>query len=79
MPEAVDTLAPSAKLRDLDFLVSRVGVPVVICGALIFILWFVLLDFKKDVSWKLERSIRNERAIMQKLGIAVILDGDREK
>lgn len=68
----------SEKLKDLDFLVSRIGIPAVICGVLIYLLWHELGSFRRDVTWKLERSIRNERSIMQKLGIPIILDGDRK-
>lgn len=67
---------PSDKYKDLDFLISRIGMPAVMCGLLI---WFMSAEFsvfRKDVAWKLERCIRNERAIMQKLGIPVILDSD---
>lgn len=70
---------PSEKYRDLDFLIGRVGMPVVMCG---FVAWFLYHEFgafRKDVQWKLERSIRNERSIMQKLNIPIILDGDKKE
>lgn len=70
---------PSERFRDLDYLISRIGMPAVMCGLL---LWFMHHDyavFKRDIQWKMERSIRNERAIMQKLAIPIILDGDQKE
>ncbi len=78
MTEIKDHMETSQKLRDLDFLIGRVGIPVVLCAALVYLLWHELGNFRKDVSWKLERSIRNERSIMQKLNIPIILDGERK-
>lgn len=68
---------PSQKLKDLDFVISRVGMPAVMCGLVMWFLFHEFGTFRRDVQWKLERVIRNERAIMQKLGIPVILDGDK--
>lgn len=68
---------PSEKFKDFDFLISRIGMPAVILFGLIFFMRYEWTTFKRDVQWKLERSIRNERAIMQKLGIPVILDGEK--
>lgn len=45
------------------------------------LVWFMMHEFgafRRDVAWKLERVIRNERAIMQKLGIAVVLEGEQK-
>jgi hypothetical protein len=70
---------PSDKLKDVDFLVTRIGLPAVILAAVLWFHFHSFENFRKDLTWKLERSIRNERAIMQKLGIAVILDGDRKE
>lgn len=70
---------PSEKFKDLDFLISRIGMPAVMCGFMCWLLWHEIGAFKKDIAWKLERSIRNERSIMQKLEIPVILDGDRQE
>jgi hypothetical protein len=63
----------------LDFVLIRIGFPAVILG---LVLWFHFndwKDYKKEVSWKLERINRNARAIMQKLDIPIILDGDRKE
>lgn len=66
------------RYKDLDFLISRIGMPAVMCGMVMWFLWHEFGTFKRDVTWKLERSIRNERSIMQKLGIPVILDGEQK-
>ncbi len=79
MAEERKVTEPGEKYKDLDFLISRIGMPAVMCAGLI---WFMMHEFgafKRDVIWKLERSIRNERAIMQKLNIPIVLDGDKEK
>lgn len=68
---------PSEKFKDIDFLISRIGMPAVMCALTLWFLWHEFGVFKRDIAWKLERSIRNERSIMQKLGIPVILDGDK--
>ncbi len=67
---------PSQWAVDVEFMVTRIGITAAMLAA---VLWFHshdFRDFKKDTSWKLERSIRNERAIMQKLAIPIVLDGD---
>jgi len=69
---------PSEKFKDIAYLLDRFGVAVLMCGFLAFMLWREVRDFKRDVTWKLERVIRNERAVMQKLGIPVILDGEMD-
>ncbi len=51
--------------------------PAVVCGGLIWVMVHEMGPFKRDVLWKLERVIRNERAIMQKLNIPIVLDGER--
>lgn len=66
----------AGKYKGMESFVIKVGLPGVICGALLWILWHDLAAFRKDIAWKLERSIRNERSIMQKLEIPIILDGD---
>lgn len=68
---------PSERFKDLDFLISRIGMPAVILLGLVWFMRYEWTTFKRDVIWKLERSIRNERAIMQKLGIPIILDGEQ--
>lgn len=68
---------PSERYKDLEFLISRIGMPAVMCAFVCYMLWKVVGDFRADMAWKLERSIRNERAIMQQLKIPVILDGER--
>lgn len=70
---------PSDKLKDLDYLISRIGMPAVMCGLVMWFLYHEFGTFRRDVTWKLERSIRNERSIMQKLGIPVILDGNQDE
>jgi hypothetical protein len=68
---------PSEKYKDLDFLITRIGMPAVILGLVMWFHWHEFRTFARDMAWKLERSIRNERAIMQKLGIPIILDGEK--
>lgn len=61
------------------YVLEKFGVLAVLCGVM---LWFMGTEFKtfrQDVLWSLQRSIRNERAIMQKLGIPIILDGDKNE
>lgn len=70
---------PSQKLRDLDYIVSRIGMPAVMCGIIMWFMWSKFEKFEDKVIWKLERIVRNERSLMQKLGIPVILDGDEQK
>lgn len=73
-------MKPFEKYKDLvEFLIIRLGFPAVICGVLMYILWHDLAEFRKEISWKLERSIRNERSIMMKLGIPMIMDSDEHK
>lgn len=67
---------PSEKYKDLDFLIGRVGMPVVMCIGMVWFMTHEFSAYRRDVLWRLERIIRNERSIMQKLGIPVILDGD---
>lgn len=70
---------PSEKYKDLDFLVTRIGLPAVVLGA---VLWFHFHEFsvfRRETNWKMERVIRNTRAIMQKMGIAIIFDEDRKE
>lgn len=70
---------PSEKLKDLDFLITRIGMPAVMCGAIMWFMWNKFEKFEDKITWKLERVIRNERSIMQKLEIPIILDGDNQK
>jgi hypothetical protein len=70
---------PAEKFKDLDFLVTRIGMPAFILGVGMWFHFHEFAVFRREINWKLERSIRNERSIMQKLGIAVILDGDRSE
>lgn len=67
---------PSEKFKDLDFLISRIGMPAVMCAGLLWFMAHEFSAFRRSVEWSLQRSIRNERAIMQKLGIPIVLDGD---
>jgi len=62
----------------LDFLLTRIGLPAVVLAALLWFHFHSFESFRKEVEWKQERIIRNTRAIMQKLGIPVIFDGDRK-
>ena len=68
---------PSEKYKDLDFLIGRVGMPVVMCAGLLWFMAHEFSAFKREMVWDLQRSIRNERAIMQKLGIPVVLDSEK--
>lgn len=68
---------PSEKFKDLDFLISRIGMPAFILGVVLWFHWHEFGAFRRDVGWKLERSIRNERAIMQALKIPIVLDGNK--
>lgn len=69
---------PSEKYKDIDFLISRIGMPAVVLAVVFWFHWHEFSTFKRDAMWKLERSIRNERSIMQKMGIPIILDGDKK-
>ena len=67
---------PAEKFKDLDFLIGRIGMPVVMCGLLVWFLYSEWSTFKRDNAWKQEKILRNTRAVMQKLNIPVILDGE---
>ena len=67
---------PSEKFKDLDFLVGRIGMPVVVLGFLGYFMWVKFEKFEERVEWKLERITRNTRAIMQKQGIPVTFDSE---
>ncbi len=66
---------PSQRVIDAEYLVTRVGATVLICGALLYILWHDLGGLRKDMAL----SIRNERALMQKLGIPLRMDPEAGK
>ena len=68
---------PSQKLVDLDFIVSRIGMPAVILGAMMWFHFHEFNAFRREMKWDMERSIRNSRAIMQKEGIPIIFEGDK--
>lgn len=67
---------PSEKYKDFDFLVSRIGMPAVILGVMFWFHFHEFSVFRREINWKTERMIRNERAIMQKMGIPMIMDSD---
>lgn len=67
---------PSQKFKDLDFLITRIGMPAVMCGLIMWFMWNKFEKFEDKITWKLERCIRNQRAMMQKMGIPMIMDGD---
>ena len=50
---------PSQKLVDLDFIVSRIGMPAVILGIILWFHFHEFQDFVKATNWNLQRSIRN--------------------
>jgi len=61
---------PSEKYKDVDFLITRIGLPAVMCGFLGYLLWHDIGAVKKLIT----TCIWNERAIMQKLGIPLDID-----
>lgn len=75
------------KYEGVVFIVERFGITVAMC---VFLAWLVLFKVEKmqdvvlasiavsqdKIDTKVSRTIRNERAIMQKLGIPVIVDAD---
>ena len=65
----------SEKFKDLDYLISRVGMPAVMLGVICYFFFVKFETYEREFHRHVEVSIRNERAIMQKLGIPVILDG----
>jgi len=70
---------PPNKLKDLDFIISRIGMPAVILGVVLWFHFYEFNVFKREMAWDHQRQIRNERAIMQKLGIAISLDSDKHE
>lgn len=78
MPDEPKSVEPTQKFKDLDYLISRIGMPAVMCGLLMWFMWAKFEKFEDKITWKLERIVRNQRAIMQKLEIPVILDGDTQ-
>lgn len=75
MPEAQD--GQLEKYKIIGDLIVRVGVVSVVLGA---VLWFHFHEFsvfRRAMNWNMQRSIRNERAMMQKMGIALVLDGNK--
>ncbi len=66
---------PSEKLKDVTFLLDRYGVTL---ATAVFLGW-VMVHELRDMKWQLDRVIRNERAIMQKLEIPLVLDGSEKK
>ncbi len=68
-----DPVEPSTHLKDVVFVLDRYGVTL---ATAVFLGW-LLLHQLRDMKWQLDRSIRNERAIMQKLEIPIVLDSDR--
>ncbi len=67
---------PSEKFKDIDFLITRIGLPAVMLVVVLYFMWAKFEKFEDKVNWKLERINRNLRSVMQKLEIPVILDGD---
>ena len=67
---------PSQKAVDAEFLIGRVGVTAVLCAVLIYVLFFKLDKMSDGLHLKLDRTVRNTRAIMQKQGIPVVFDSD---
>jgi hypothetical protein len=53
------------KLRDIDFLVERLGFPIIICG---FFAYLLFVRFEQ-VDKKFTKIIRNQSLIMKKLHI----------
>ncbi len=70
---------PDEKYKTLVYLIERVGVLAVLCGVLLWFMGTEFRSFRQDTLWALSRCIRNERAIMQKLEIPVVLDGERKE
>lgn len=67
---------PSQKAVDAEFIITRVGITSVLCAVLIYVLFFKLDKMNDGLNLKIDRTVRNTRAIQQKLGIPVILDSD---
>jgi hypothetical protein len=75
MPEEV----LSEKYRAIIHFIEKVGVLAFLCGVLLWFMGTQFREFRSNMEWALSRSIRNERAIMQKLNIPVQLEGDRKE
>lgn len=60
-------------IRYTQYGIEKLGFPLLVCAFLAFVLFWKL----EKMSYKLDRCIRNERAIMQKLGIPVIVAPDQ--
>lgn len=63
----------TARINQAQYAVEKLGFPFLVCIFLGFVIWRKF----EQVGYKLERIIRNERAIMQKLGIPVIVAQDK--
>lgn len=53
------------RLREIDFWIERIGVPIAFAG---FLCYLLFVRFEK-VDRKFARIFRNQQAIMQKLGV----------
>lgn len=67
---------PSERYKDLDWLVTRIGMPAVILGVGMWFHFHEFSIFRREVKWCFTRVIRNQRTIMQEMKIPLILDGD---
>lgn len=70
-PEAVKTVT-EANINQVVYLIKELGVPIVMCGFLAYMLHVKI----EKLGYKIDRCIRNERAIMQKLEIPIIVKND---
>lgn len=61
------------KIRYVQYAIEKLGFPLLIVLVLSFLLWKKTEQFNH----KLDRIIRNERAIMQKLEIPIIVGEDK--
>ncbi len=69
---------PSEKFKDIDYLITRIGMPAVMCGLLMWFLWAKFEKFEDRVMVKLERIQRNTRSLMQKMNIPIVFDEDKK-
>lgn len=66
----------SQRTKEIVYIVKELGIITTVLGAIIWFHFHEFNVFKHDIEWKMERVIRNTRALMQNAGIPIIFDSD---
>lgn len=73
MPDRRDEDAVISRIKQAQYAIEKLGFPLLICLFLSFLLWKKM----EQINYKLERCIRNQRSMMQKLEIPIIVGEDK--